>query len=207
MNHKKLIAGLLCLFLLISLTACGEEEAVQSSASKTFTALTSAESTETESQVQSQTESQSSVSSAAGQSVSSAPAKKESTAAASSTPPPDSPKEEKKTETSKNPAIYCTFILKTHEETLLEGTVELLPKDTAYSVLVRVCGEEGIAVKKRGSDRMGWYIEAVNGLKEGDMGGTSGWKYEVNGIEIGKGCDKQAIKENDILTWKYALSA
>ena len=202
--NRKLFAGLLCLIMLVSLTACGEE-AVQSSASKTFTALTSVESTDEasqpEPQPESQPESQAPVQSAASQPVasrsfaSSAPPQKESTAPVSSVKEPDTPKE---------PAIYCTFTLKTHEEILLEGTVEILKNDTAYSVLMRVCGEKNIAVKKRGSNFMGWYIEAVNGLAEDTTKG-SGWKYEVNGVEPGKPSSAYPIKENDVLIWKYII--
>lgn len=73
---------------------------------------------------------------------------------------------------------------------------------TAYDALM-ACG---LSVNASQS-AMGIYVRAIGGLAEGDSGGSGGWKYAVNGVEPGYSCGNYVLKDGDVVTWRYALSA
>jgi hypothetical protein len=47
------------------------------------------------------------------------------------------------------------------------------------------------------------YIKSINGLSERECGSQSGWKFNVNGVYVLKGCKKAELKSGDSVTWRY----
>lgn len=73
---------------------------------------------------------------------------------------------------------------------------------TAYDALM-ACG---LSVNASNSP-YGVYVSAIGGLAEGEHGGSSGWKYAVNGSEPSQACSTYVLRDGDAVTWRYALSA
>lgn len=73
---------------------------------------------------------------------------------------------------------------------------------TAYDALM-ACG---LSVNASNSP-YGVYVSAIGGLAEGEHGGSSGWKYAVNGSEPSQACSTYVLHDGDTVTWRYALSA
>lgn len=49
------------------------------------------------------------------------------------------------------------------------------------------------------------YISTINGLSEKECGGSSGWKYYVNGSAPMTSNNKYVLKDGDSIQWKYVL--
>lgn len=47
------------------------------------------------------------------------------------------------------------------------------------------------------------YIEGIHNLYEFDVGNESGWMYSVNGWFPNYGCSRYALKDGDVVEWRY----
>ena len=47
------------------------------------------------------------------------------------------------------------------------------------------------------------YIEGIHNLYEFDVGELSGWMYSVNGWYPNYGCSRYALKDGDVVEWRY----
>jgi hypothetical protein len=69
--------------------------------------------------------------------------------------------------------------------------------------------KSGISYKTSGNaltDKiLGSYVSEIAGLREFDFGGTSGWKYYVNGIAPDTASNKYTLNGGDVLEWRYVL--
>lgn len=74
--------------------------------------------------------------------------------------------------------------------------------DTAYTVLIRVCRQKGLAVANSGS-KLNPYISGIGELYEASYGPTSGWGYKVNGKAPSVGAGSYVLKDGDVLEWIY----
>lgn len=73
---------------------------------------------------------------------------------------------------------------------------------TAYDAL---CGL-GLSVNASNT-AYGVYVSAIGGLAEKEHGGSSGWKYSVNGAYPGKSSSAYVLSDGDVVVWQYVLSA
>ncbi|MEG0759818.1 MAG: DUF4430 domain-containing protein, partial [Raoultibacter sp.] len=69
---------------------------------------------------------------------------------------------------------------------------------TVYDALMMA----GVSVNA-GNGPYGIYVSAIGGLAEKDHGGSSGWKYSVNGVEPGASCSNYVLKDGDSIQWYY----
>lgn len=76
------------------------------------------------------------------------------------------------------------------------------PGATPYDALM-ACG---VSVNAS-SGPMGIYVSAIGGLAEKEHGGTSGWKYSVNGVTPSVSCSAYTLSDGDSVVWYYVLSA
>ncbi len=74
--------------------------------------------------------------------------------------------------------------------------------DTAYSVLIRVCRQNGLTVINSGSP-VSPYITGIGGVYEAEYGQTSGWGYKVNGVAPSVGSGSYKLQDGDVLEWIY----
>lgn len=113
--------------------------------------------------------------------------------------------------------IQCTSILDNMDK-LKEGKESYVPSsgyilsttmtytdgETVFDVLTRACSSYGIQIEYAYTPMYGtYYIEGINQLYEFDCGGTSGWKYSVNGTSPNVGCSDYIVNENDSIVWYY----
>ncbi|MEG0322468.1 MAG: DUF4430 domain-containing protein [Raoultibacter sp.] len=71
---------------------------------------------------------------------------------------------------------------------------------TVYDALLSA----GVSVNA-GNGPYGMYVSAIGGLAEKEHGGTSGWKYSVNGVEPGTSCSNYVLKDGDSIQWYYVV--
>lgn len=71
---------------------------------------------------------------------------------------------------------------------------------TVYDALMTT----GVSVNA-GNGPYGLYISAIGGLTEKEHGGSSGWKYSVNGVEPGTACSNYVLKDGDSIQWYYVI--
>ena len=74
--------------------------------------------------------------------------------------------------------------------------------DTAYSVLIRICRQNGLTVVNSGS-KLNPYISGIGDLYESEYGATSGWGYKVNGKAPSVGAGGYVLSDGDVLEWLY----
>jgi len=90
-----------------------------------------------------------------------------------------------------------------NSEILFSGVVQLNSTDTYGQTVLQALVNTGLSFE-------GWsdysYITSINGLAE-DRSSTAGWKFNVNGVEIGQTAKHTIVNDNDIITWFYAESA
>lgn len=113
--------------------------------------------------------------------------------------------------------IQCTSILDNMDK-LKEGKESYVPSsgyilsttmtytdgETVFDLLTRACSSYGIQIEYAYTPMYGtYYIEGINQLYEFDCGGTSGWKYSVNGTSPNVGCSDYIVNENDSIVWYY----
>lgn len=80
--------------------------------------------------------------------------------------------------------------------------VNIQDGDTAYTVLLRVASEQGIAIDATGVGPT-VYVKAIDGLGEFDGGPKSGWMYSVNGEFPQYSAGIYELTDGDNLRWQY----
>ena len=76
--------------------------------------------------------------------------------------------------------------------------------DTAFTVLQKVCRENGIPLEYSIVPLSGGvYIEGINNLYELDCGSISGWMFSVNGEFPAVGCSEVTLNEGDTIAFLY----
>ena len=101
----------------------------------------------------------------------------------------------------KNPGILACA----GNGTILPATeVEFTAGETVFDVLKRVCTTKHIPLSFQFTPLYGsYYIQAINGLEEFDVGELSGWMYQVNGRHPNFGCSSYTLEDGDIIEWQY----
>ena len=115
-------------------------------------------------------------------------------------------------------SISCTTILE-NMDWLAPEKVELVPEDgwilkpvevtfykgeSVFNVLLRTCKQQGIHMEYTNTPMYNSaYIEGIHNLYEFDCGERSGWMYCVNGWFPNYGSSRYALKEGDVVEWKY----
>lgn len=97
-------------------------------------------------------------------------------------------------------SVDCSLV--SDKEMIQKTKVGIEENDTAYSVLVRVCRENGLTVVNSGS-KLTPYIYGIGDLYEAEYGTTSGWGYKVNGTAPSVGAGSYVLKDGDELQWLY----
>ncbi|MFC3789233.1 immunoglobulin-like domain-containing protein [Paenibacillus sp. GCM10012307] len=80
--------------------------------------------------------------------------------------------------------------------------VELLPGDTAFTILARELGNK-INYSGEGSTL---YVKGIDGLSEFDRGPQSGWMYAVNGVFPQVSAGLYTLQKDDVVAWRYTLN-
>ena len=89
------------------------------------------------------------------------------------------------------------WILPPTEVTFFEG-------ESVFQVLKRTCKQKGIHMEFENTPIYNSaYIEGINNLYEFDVGELSGWMYSVNGWYPNYGCSRYALKDGDVVEWRY----
>ena len=89
------------------------------------------------------------------------------------------------------------WILRPIEVTFYEG-------ESVFNVLLRTCKQQGIHMEYTNTPMYNSaYIEGIHNLYEFDCGERSGWMYCVNGWFPNYGCSRYALKEGDLIEWRY----
>ena len=89
------------------------------------------------------------------------------------------------------------WILEPTEVTFFEG-------ESVFQVLKRTCKQKGIHMEFENTPIYNSaYIEGINNLYEFDVGELSGWMYSVNGWYPNYGCSRYALKDGDVVEWRY----
>ena len=83
-------------------------------------------------------------------------------------------------------------------------TEELESGDTVWTVLQRVCKEQGVALEASWTPAYQTaYVQGIGQLYEFDCGQGSGWVYSVNGTVPGVGCSGYTLAAGDVIRWMY----
>lgn len=86
-------------------------------------------------------------------------------------------------------------------------SVEYQDGESVFDVLQRVCRENKIHMEFSSNPVYNTaYIEAIGNLYEFDCGANSGWMYCVNGWYPNYGCSQYAVKNGDVIEWKYTCN-
>ena len=76
--------------------------------------------------------------------------------------------------------------------------------ESVFHVLKRTCKQNGIHLEFENTPIYNSaYIEGIHNLYEFDVGELSGWMYSVNGWYPNYGCSRYALKDGDIIEWRY----
>ena len=88
---------------------------------------------------------------------------------------------------------------------ILEPTeVVFFDGESVFQVLKRTCKQKGIHMEFENTPIYNSaYIEGINNLYEFDVGELSGWMYSVNGWYPNYGCSRYALKDGDVVEWRY----
>ena len=105
-----------------------------------------------------------------------------------------------------SPKKYINIQVKGVNSTWISKQINFDNSITAYDALKIACCDIGKEVHEKNSSYGGVYIEGIGDLYERDYGGTSGWKYKVNGTCPSVACSSYTLKEGDTLVWYYAMS-
>ena len=96
--------------------------------------------------------------------------------------------------------------VETHEKELFSGMIGLYEGDSAFSLLIRSCSENGIEVVQKKDPFLGsYYVKSIDGLAEKQISGSSGWVYEVNEKRATVSSASYIMKDRDSLVWKYTI--
>ena len=89
------------------------------------------------------------------------------------------------------------WILEPTEVVFFEG-------ESVFQVLKRTCKQKGIHMEFENTPIYNSaYIEGINNLYEFNVGKLSGWMYSVNGWFPNYGCSRYALKDGDVVEWRY----
>ena len=89
------------------------------------------------------------------------------------------------------------WILEPTEVTFFDG-------ESVFHVLKRTCKQQGIHMEFENTPIYNSaYIEGIHNLYEFDVGDLSGWMYSVNGWYPNYGCSRYALKDGDVVEWRY----
>ena len=89
------------------------------------------------------------------------------------------------------------WILEPTEVVFFEG-------ESVFQVLKRTCKQNGIHMEFENTPIYNSaYIEGINNLYEFNVGKLSGWMYSVNGWFPNYGCSRYALKDGDVVEWRY----
>ena len=89
------------------------------------------------------------------------------------------------------------WILEPTEVVFFEG-------ESVFQVLKRECKRRSIHMEFENTPIYNSaYIEGINNLYEFDVGELSGWMYSVNGWYPNYGCSRYALKDGDVVEWRY----
>ncbi len=92
------------------------------------------------------------------------------------------------------------WILEPIEVTFYEG-------ESVFNILLRTCKQQGIHMEFVNTPMYNSaYIEGIHNLYEFDCGQLSGWMYSVNGWFPNYGCSRYALKDEDVVEWKYTCN-
>ncbi|MGI6264419.1 MAG: DUF4430 domain-containing protein [Acutalibacteraceae bacterium] len=80
-------------------------------------------------------------------------------------------------------------------------SVTLEPDATVWDALQK-CG----LVVSSHQTAMGVYVSAIQSLAEKACGGKSGWIYTVNGNAPSRSCDRQILRDGDVVEWHYTVT-
>ena len=97
-------------------------------------------------------------------------------------------------------SVDCSLV--SDKKLVEKTTVGIGDNDTAYSVLIRVCRENGLTVINSGT-AVSPYITGIGGIYEAEYGQTSGWGYKVNGVSPSVGSGAYRLSDGDTLEWIY----
>lgn len=86
--------------------------------------------------------------------------------------------------------------------TMACGNVAYSEGMSAYDALVKLCGDQGLSINKKGSG-VTLYISGIGGLKEKQYGPMSGWMYKVNGVAPNKSAGAYTLNKSDTVVFYY----
>lgn len=90
---------------------------------------------------------------------------------------------------------------------LAETEIEPEAGESAWSLLQRVCREQGIALEADWTPAYNTaYVRGVGHLYEFDCGRGSGWIYRVNGAVPNVGCSSYTLQPGDTVEWLYTCN-
>ena len=115
-------------------------------------------------------------------------------------------------------SIDCKSILNNMDK-CKENKRELVPEDgwileptevvffegeSVFQVLKRTCKQQKIHMEFQDTPIYNSaYVEGIHNLYEFDVGNLSGWMYSVNGWYPNYGCSRYALKDGDVVEWRY----
>lgn len=89
------------------------------------------------------------------------------------------------------------WILEPTEVVFFEG-------ESVFQVLKRTCKQQKIHMEFQDTPIYNSaYIEGIHNLYEFDVGNLSGWMYSVNGWYPNYGPSRYALKDGDVVEWRY----
>lgn len=87
---------------------------------------------------------------------------------------------------------------------LAPTTVAFYEGESVYTVLQRVCKENGIQMEASFTPIYNSaYVEGIHNLYEFDCGQLSGWMYRVNGWYPNYGCSRYVLTDKEVVEWRY----
>ena len=81
--------------------------------------------------------------------------------------------------------------------------LQLPDKSTAYDAIKQLADAKKITMTTKEYSSMGYFIEEINGIKNNNQTGEY-WGYYINGKTAQLGASSYILKNNDLITWKYA---
>lgn len=81
------------------------------------------------------------------------------------------------------------------------GTYTFERGATAYDALCAL----GVSVNASTS-QFGVYVMSIGGLAEKEHGATSGWIYQVNGVQPATSASNYVLSDGDVVRWVYSVS-
>ncbi|GEM_PF-1208967 len=105
--------------------------------------------------------------------------------------------------TAATPTTANTPITTTIEINGQKYNLNLPEKATAYDALKQLADAKQITMTTKEYSGMGYFIEEINSIKNNNQTGEY-WGYYINGQSAKIGASSYILKNNDLITWKYA---